>query len=248
MTKIGTITAAFNNRRERPIRSAPGVSGGHIFRSDLIPETGDAESDAPNCKLIEQQPHGVLQSHFHIVDQFQIMVAGEGLLGKHQVAPYTVHFAAKHTGYGPITAGEQGLHYMVFRLGKDAGAGYLPEQRGDMKDLPRRHVMGAPVGCLNDVKRSALTSTLEYKAIAMQTDGLCATIYQAPAQQRIVGPEPTSGRGQFIYIAAGAAKFDGQTHEAGTAIFIAPTDPAATLTTDISGAEILVMQFPRASS
>jgi redox-sensitive bicupin YhaK (pirin superfamily) len=117
-----------------------------------------------------------------------------------------------------------------------------------MKDLPRRHVMGAPVGCLNDVKRTALTSTLEHKAIAMQTDGLFATIYQAPAHQRIAGPEPTSGRGQFIYIASGAAKFDGQTHEAGTAIFIAPTDPAATLTTDISGAEILVMQFPRASS
>lgn len=247
MTMIGTVTDAFNNRRERPIRSAPGVSGGHIFRSDLMPETGDAESDAPNCKLIEQQPHGVLQSHFHIVDQFQFMVAGNGLLGKHQVAPYTVHFAAKHTGYGPITAGEHGLHYMVFRLGKDAGAGYLPEQRGDMKDLPRRHVMGAPVGCLNDAKRTALTSTLEHKAISMQTDGLCAIIYQAPAQQRIMGPEPTAGRGQFIYIAAGAAKFDGQTHEAGTAIFISSNDPAATLTTGTSGAEILVMQFPKAS-
>jgi redox-sensitive bicupin YhaK (pirin superfamily) len=92
-----------------------------------------------------------------------------------------------------------------------------------------------------------MPSTLEHKAIAMQTDGLFATIYQAPAQQRIDGPEPTSGRGQFIYIAAGAAKFDGQTHKAGTAIFIAPTDPAATLTTDTLGAEILVMQFPRAS-
>lgn len=248
MSLIGTITDALNNRRERPIRSAPGVSGGHIFRSDLIPETGDAESDAPNCKLIEQQPHGVLQSHFHIVDQFQIMVAGDGLLGKHQVAPYTVHFAAKHTGYGPITAGEQGLHYMVFRLGKDAGAGYLPEQRGEMKDLPRRHVMGAPMGCINDVKRTALASTVEHQAIALQNDGLFATIYRAPAHHSIVGPKPTSGRGQFIYIASGAAKFDGQTHEAGTAIFIAPTDPAATLTTDISGAEILVMQFPRASS
>ena len=248
MTMIGTVTDAFSNRRERPIRSAPGVSGGHIFRSDLIPETGNAESDTPNCKLIEQQPHGVLQSHFHIVDQFQIMVAGEGLLGKHHVAPYTVHFAAKHTGYGPITAGEQGLHYMVFRLGKDSGAGYLPEQRGDMKDLPRRHVMGKPIGCLNDTQRTALPSTVEHQAIAMQTDGLFATIYQAPAHQSIVGPEPTSGRGQFIYIAAGAAKLDGQTHEAGTAIFIAPTDPAATLTTDLSGAEILVMQFPKANS
>jgi hypothetical protein len=248
MTMIGTVTEAFNNRRERQIRSAPGVAGGHIFRSDLIPETGDAESDTPNCKLIEQQPHGVLQSHFHIVDQFQIMVAGDGLLGKHQVAPYTVHFAAKHTGYGPITAGEQGLHYMVFRLGKDAGAGYLPEQRGDMKDLPRRHVMGAPVGCLNETQRAALESTVEHKAIAIQADGLCATIYQAPAQQPIVAPEPISGRGQFIYIAAGSAVKDDQTHEAGTAIFIASTEPQATLTTGPLGAEILVMQFPKTSS
>jgi len=248
MTMIGTVTAAFSNRRERPIRSASGVAGGHIFRSDLIPETGDAESDTPNCKLIEQQPHGVLQSHFHIVDQFQIMVAGDGLLGKHQVAPYTVHFAAKHTGYGPITAGEQGLHYMVFRLGKDAGAGYLPEQRGDMKDLPRRHVMGAPVGCLNDAKRAALPSTLEHKAIAAQEDGLFATIYQAPAQQDIFVPDPILGRGQFIYVAAGAATMNDQLHEAGTAIFLAPADASATLTTGPSGAEILVMQFPRANS
>jgi hypothetical protein len=248
MPIISSIHEARSNRRERPIRSAPGVPGGHIFRSDLIPETGDAESDSPNCKLIEQQPHGVLQSHFHIVDQFQIMVAGDGLLGKHQVAPYTVHFAAKHTGYGPITAGEQGLHYMVFRLGKDAGAGYLPEQRGDMKDLPRRHVMGAPVGCLNDAKRAALAGTVEHKAIAMQADGLCATIYQAPAQQSIVAPEPISGRGQFIYIAAGSAVRENQKHEAGTAIFIASTDSQATLTTGPLGAEILVMQFPRASN
>jgi hypothetical protein len=81
----------------------------------------------------------------------------------------------------------------------------------------------------------------------MQADGLCATIYQAPAHQSIVGPEPTSGRGQFIYIAAGAAKFDDQLHEAGTTIFIAPTDSKGTLTTGPSGAEILVMQFPKAT-
>ncbi len=246
MTMIGSVAEAFNNRRERPIRSAPGVPGGHIFRSDLIPETGDAESDTPNCKLIEQQPHGVLQSHFHIVDQFQIVVAGDGLIGRHPVGPYTVHFAAKHTGYGPITASERGLHYMVFRLGKDAGAGYLPEQRGDMKDVPRRHVMGTPLGCLNDAERAALAGTLEHHAIALQPDGLLATIYQAPAQQNIVCSDPTTGRGQFIYIASGSAKFKDQAREAGTAIFIAATDPAATLTTGPLGAEILVMQFPQA--
>ena len=137
---------------------------------------------------------------------------------------------------------------MVFRLGKDAGAGYLPEQRGDMKDVPRRHVMGTPLGCLNDAERAALAGTLEHHAIALQPDGLLATIYQAPAQQNIVCSDPTTGRGQFIYIASGSAKFKDQAREAGTAIFIAATDPAATLTTGPLGAEILVMQFPQANS
>lgn len=248
MALIGTVTQARSNRRERAIRSAPGVSGGHIFRSDLIPETGDSESDAPNCKLIEQQPKAVLQSHFHVVDQFQIMVAGDGLLGKHKILPYTVHFAAKHTGYGPIIAGEQGLHYMVFRLGKDAGAGYLPEQRDEMKDLPRRHVMGPPVGCLSDAERQSLAGTVEHQAIAAQADGLLATAYQAPAQQTITGPSPSTGRGQFIYIAAGSAQFEGSPVEAGTTIFIAPHEQALALTTGIKGAEILLMQFPKQPS
>ena len=66
MAMISSITEARSNRRERPIRSAPGVSGGHIFRSDLIPETGDAESDTPNCKLIEQQAHGVDDSRLRM--------------------------------------------------------------------------------------------------------------------------------------------------------------------------------------
>lgn len=245
MAIINTINEARSNRRERPIRSAPNVLGGFVFRSDLIPETGDAESDAPNCKLIEQQPGAVLQSHFHIVDQFQIMVAGEGLLGKHKVWPFTVHFAAKHTGYGPITAGEQGLHYMVFRLGKDGGAGYLPEQRDQMKDLPRRHVMGPPVDCLSDTARTTLACTLEHNAIALEPDGLCATAYQAPAQQTILGPEPTTGRGQFAYIAAGSVTHDEQQLGVGTVIFITPTEPRLELTTGPVGAEILLMQFPK---
>jgi hypothetical protein len=77
------------------------------------------------------------------VDQFQVVVRGSGLIGKHEVAPLTVHFAAAYTGYGPTHAGEQGLDYLVFRLGVDAGAAYLPESRDAMKPVPRQYVRAA---------------------------------------------------------------------------------------------------------
>ena len=81
----------------------------------------------------------------------------------------------------------------------------------------------------------------------MQPDGLFATAYQAPAQRALVGPAPTSGRGQFAYIAAGSVQFGEQTLEAGTTIFIAPSEPRLSLTTGPLGAEILLMQFPHNS-
>jgi hypothetical protein len=134
---------------------------------------------------------------------------------------------------------------MVFRLGRDAGAGYLPEQRSEMKDLPRRHVMGTPIGCLDDDARNALTHMREHQAIGLQQDGLLAMVYQAPAHHRIAGCDPSLGRGQFIYIAAGAAIFNEHMHKAGTAIFISATEPMAVFTAGPQGAEILLMQFPR---
>src|SRR5262245_55018252 len=58
----------------------------------------------PQAFLVENTPHRVLRTHYHDVDQFQVIVSGHGTLGKHAVRPYSVHFARAHTPYGPITA------------------------------------------------------------------------------------------------------------------------------------------------
>ena len=49
--------------------------------------------DLPHANLTRLDPGRVSLAHFHNVDQFQLVVAGEGSLGRHKLAPYCVHFS-----------------------------------------------------------------------------------------------------------------------------------------------------------
>jgi len=90
----------------------------------------------PQAFLVENTPHRLLRTHYHDVDQFQVIVSGDGTLGKHAVRPYSVHFARAHTPYGPITAGDKGLAWLTIRARRDAeGAQFLPEKREQLVHL-----------------------------------------------------------------------------------------------------------------
>src|SRR5882757_3529874 len=92
--------------------------------------------------LVEQEAGATVAPHFHFVDQFQVIVSGGGILGRHPVSPLTVHFAGAHTGYGPIIPGEKGLSYFTFRASADeTGAQYLPEASARMRKGQRRNLV-----------------------------------------------------------------------------------------------------------
>src|SRR3954470_14747220 len=66
----------------------------------------------PLTTLNEQDAGRVSSTHFHIVDQFQVVLDGGGTIGRHQLAPYGVHFTRAYTPYGPLIAGaEKGLKF-----------------------------------------------------------------------------------------------------------------------------------------
>jgi rubredoxin len=50
----------------------------------------------PQAFLVENMPHRHLRTHFHDVDQFQVIMSGGGTLGKHAVGPYAIHFSRAH--------------------------------------------------------------------------------------------------------------------------------------------------------
>src|SRR6201996_6183276 len=96
----------------------------------------------PQAFLVEQEAGATVAPHFHYVDQFQVIVSGDGILGRHPVSPLTVHFAGAHTGYGPIIPGENGLSYFTFRASADeTGAQYLPAASARMRKGQRRNLV-----------------------------------------------------------------------------------------------------------
>jgi hypothetical protein len=171
-----------------------------------------------------------------------LIVAGSGWIGKHEVAPLCVHYANAYTGYGPVRAGKDGLSYLVFRLGVDPGAAYLPESRSSMKDVPRRVVISEVLQseCI-DEKHGPLRRA-EVDAIAAGPDGLCAQLRTISADEAFV-LEDDARRGRFIYLAQGSATMQDRELSKGSCIAIGPREGLA-LRSGRLGAQLLLMTFP----
>ena len=240
MPTIATLEEARGRRRLKRVR----LSGGDmadLARTDILVEDDGSFPELPNCKLVEQPPGFALQAQFHRVDQFQIVLGGSGWIGRNPVSPVMVHYASAYTGYGPVTAGDQGLSYLVFRLGVDPGAAWLPEERASMKSLPRFHAL-SPVIENEPTPESGTTHRIEGYAVAPQPNGLFAQIVCLPPN---CGMDADAGahRGRFIYVVSGAIEVWQKRHEAGACIALAANETAA-LRGAAGGARILLMQFP----
>src|SRR5262245_32252504 len=95
--------------------------------------------DLPYAQLNCENPGRRSSSHFHIVDQFQVVVDGKGTLGKHQLAPYGVHFSRAYTPYGPLVAdAKEGFSFIVMRAHPDPGSQHLPKALDKLMQVPNR--------------------------------------------------------------------------------------------------------------
>jgi quercetin dioxygenase-like cupin family protein len=59
----------------------------------LPPDEKPPADDAlhPMAFLVEKRPGAVIRPHFHQADQFQVVVAGRGMLGDHEFSDGSVH-------------------------------------------------------------------------------------------------------------------------------------------------------------
>jgi hypothetical protein len=145
--------------------AADGVTFWHTLylgttRYNMAPGTPDPAPDAlfPMAFLVEQDPGGTANAHFHRQDQFQLVVGGYGMLGRHEVRPVTVHFTGAHTAYGPIRASEdEGVAYFTLRNGFDPGARFMtiPENRVALRTIPGRRHRESVAGPLGNPGASA---------------------------------------------------------------------------------------------
>jgi hypothetical protein len=216
----------------RATRRAGTLPNGHpFFRWEFLGRRGDAS--APQAFLIEQ-PAGVsVPPHYHETEQFQVVVAGSGTLGRFPVGRVSVNYTGARTGYGPIVAGPAGLSYFTLRPAGDPGARYLPAARAGLDGATRRfRLTGATV------EGAAPSETL-----LEEPDGLAAVLARLGPGAALSPIEATRGGGQFLLVVGGALVHEGATLGPWSCLFVGhgAVTPLAAAT---SGAVVLALRFP----
>jgi hypothetical protein len=236
MIRIGTLHAASSERRELVL-----PNGTRYWRTNVIVSSPDARP-GPQAFLVEQDVNTVILTHFHQEAEFQVVVAGAGRLGRHEVRPITVHYAGQHTGYGPIDAGPEGLWYYTLRPAMDSGALFLPEEREQMKRIAKRHLLANAVAIASDA--AARTIAAEEKLIAPQDDGVAAWLLRRPPGARRQAPRHARSGGQYYLVARGEMMAEGSALGRLDCLFVSADEPTFTVAAGVSGLEVLALQFP----
>jgi len=238
-----TIVVAFDEIPQEKIRKNPGgpdrpVSTNYpFFRS-----TADAP-DGPMAFLAQYDPGERSCTHYHQVDQFQILVKGKGQFGRHAVAPYYVHFARAYTPYGPLNADEKtGWTFMTLRAQFDPGAQRLPGALGKLKESNRK-----PWQVTVPASFPARGTGIAVQDVAEVSDdqGLFVkTLTMAPGAS-MTAPAAAGGSGQYVIAVGGSLVHEGKERKAITVVFVKPDEPAFRIQAGPQGLEALILNFPR---
>jgi hypothetical protein len=238
MIRTGTLEKARAERRHHVLPNGTGY-----WRNGLIASPAE-DAVAPQAFLVEQDPGTVIEPHFHLENEFQVMVGGSGSLGRHFVEPVSVHYAGAHTGYGPITAGSDGLAYFTLRARMDSGAQFLPGARGKMQRVPKRHLLGKPVLPGEASGLAARRDLQVLEVLEPQADGIASWMMRLPAGATAAAPSHPGG-GRFLLVIGGMLELGGERLPRLAAAFVSADEPAPLLRAGNEGLELLVLQFPR---
>jgi hypothetical protein len=236
MITLGSAALAGETRHHRV------QDNGFSFHRSEWMQSGRGPGPSPTVFLVEQPPNSVLAPHFHMQNQFQVIRAGSGMLGRHAVGPGSVHYAGAFTGYGPLAAGPEGLSYFTIRAVFETGANFLPAARDRMRQGPRRQAQGPaheplPLDALRN-----LASTRRIQLIAPQGD-LEACALQLPPFAQVEPGEP-GGSGQFQLVLAGALETPQGRLQAWESRYLSSGEDAAGCAAGASGLHLLVLQMP----
>lgn len=239
-----SLVVAFDEIKPDQVRRNKGGSDRPASTNFPFFRASSATPDAPTAFLVQYEPGDRSSTHFHTVDQFQILVKGKGQFGRHQVSPYYVHFARAYTPYGPLHADQEaGWTFMTLRTRYDPGAQRLPGALPKLKEVPGRNpwqvttvaafpAPGASVS-MQDIPEIRDDQGLFVKALTI-----------APGA-RTRAPAPSGGDGQYVVVVKGSLLHDNRERKALTVVHIKPDEDAFQIEAGAQGLEALILNFPR---
>ncbi|MDX2158426.1 MAG: hypothetical protein SFW09_18155 [Hyphomicrobiaceae bacterium] len=215
------------------------VAGGVGQRHGYIGEPGQLTQAAQAFLVVRPFAGARIEPHFHDVDQFQVVVEGDGRIGKKQVRPITFQYADAFTPYGPIIAADRGLSFFTLRNIASGGFWAMPGNKHEMPGRAGRNIEGvfdleAGVPAVGEVVREIL--------MPPQADGVQAVGIRLGAGARDTGI-PHEGKGQFYLVCTGSLIVDGKALPERSVVRVEPEDAGLVLTAGPEGAQVLALQF-----
>ena len=239
MPKLTAYQDVPNPRVERK------MANGHFsWRTHFMKPDPDSDVDYPQAFLAEGTAGRLLRSHFHVVDQFQVIWNGGGTLGAHPLDFGTVHFSRAHTPYGPIRYSEKGLGFLTLRAHRDPGANYMPDKRDlldQVRDRKPWQVTAVPNFSLqpggNGVAMEAIKGMQDERGLA------AFSLVMRPGAQAY-SIDPSRGDGQYILVMRGGIMHEGDHKKSLTVIWVDKNDKPFHLVAGPDGAQILILNYP----
>ena len=217
--------------------------GGTGARRSYIGTPGSM-AEGPQAFLVERPyPNPRVAPHFHDVDQFQVIVGGDGRMGKKEVRPITFQYADAFTPYGPIVGRDHGIDFFTLRPVASGGYFAMPGSRQHMPGRAGRNIAG-----IFDVERPMLPAgeIAREPLMDVQPDGIYAEGLRLGPDASMIGLEATAG-GQFYLVCAGTLEQDGKTLPPKSLIYTDPEETPPTLQAGPEGACVRAMRCPEPS-
>jgi len=214
-------------------------AGRAVWRTFFLnPPQGTHE---PQAFLIEYGPGFVLQTHYHDVDEYQVVTEGGGTLGRHAMAPCTVHHARAWTPYGPIVAGPQGLSFLTLRARRDsAGPRKLPQALAALRAVQGRRPWQASESLtLPPPGDAAQAKPLQRISRAGGPTASCVVLPPGAAYEVVTG----STSGLYVALLRGSLHLDAGPCRAPAVAFVRVETGSVRLTGGNDGAAALVLGF-----
>lgn len=216
-------------------------AGGVGARRSYIGEPGSLEA-GPQAFLVERPyPNARVAPHFHDIDQFQVIVAGDGRMGKKEVKPITFQYADAFTPYGPIVGRDEGISFFTLRPVASGGYWAMP---GNKQHMPGR--AGRNIARAFDIARELTTrGAVECEPLMEpEADGVYAEGIRLGPNAATDATKSDAGS-QYYLVCSGSIVQDGKVLPEKSLIHVEAKEDAPHLQAGPDGANVLMMQFPR---
>lgn len=228
---------------------SPGTGLQHWGTTFFGPRTSTSPAPGPQATMSELQAHEAIKPHFHGVTMFQLFIAGSGTIGNRgqTLKPLTVQFKDRHTAYGPVTAGPEGLSFVALRMYTgDSKPIYIhnkDEAKEKIRPSKRRNVTSEQINfSIEPVLRTRTKAAWE--TALEDDDGMCARVVRLGAGMTVKGPDPGIAGGYYVFVGNGSMLHDGEELPLWSMVVVESCEDAFDIRAGEKGLEALVLQYP----